>query len=161
VHQRPLSDADHRSSPAPPLDPRVLIGEAGRITGPELLGRVGRSTVRNWVAAGRVVRLAPGIFALPTAAGHWRVRTVAALQGRPAVAGHVTALAVWELIEHPPGPVHVTVDPLRSRRGSPGVVVHRAPGAFAERRRVDGLPVTAVERAVVDAWGIGRRLGPG
>jgi very-short-patch-repair endonuclease len=135
------------------LDPRRLIGEPGWITGPELLGRVSRSTVRNWVAAGRLVRLAPGIFALPAAAENWRVRAAVALHGRPAVASHVTALALWELIEHPSGPVHVTVDPLRSRRGSPGVVVHRAPEAYAERRRAVGLPVTAVERAVVDTWG--------
>ena len=54
------------------LDPRGLIGEAGWIAGPELLGRVSRSTVRNWVAAGRLVRVAPGVFALPGSAGSWR-----------------------------------------------------------------------------------------
>ena len=134
-------------------DPRQLIGEPGWITGPELLAHVSRSTVRNWVAAGRLVRLAPGVFVLPAAAGNWRVRAGAALQGRAAVASHVTALALWELIEHPPGPVHITVDPSQSRRGSPGVIVHRAPHAHAERRRAAGLPITAVERAVVDTWG--------
>jgi very-short-patch-repair endonuclease len=135
------------------LDPARLIGDPGWITGPALLVYVSRSTVGNWVAAGRLVRLAPGMFALPAAAGNWRVRAAAAVDRRPAVASHVTALAPWELIEHPPGPVHVTVDPLLSRRGSPGVVVHRAVDAYAERRRADGLPVTAVERAVVDTWG--------
>lgn len=137
------------------LDPRRLVGEAGWIAGSELSARVSRSTVRTWVASGRLVRLAPGVFALPTAAGSWRVRVAAALQGRAAVASHVTALALWELIEHPPGPVHITVDPSLSRRGSPGVVVHRAPDAYAERRRAAGLPITAVERAVVDTWGAG------
>ncbi len=134
-------------------DPRRLVGETGWITGPELLSRVSRSTVRNWVAADRLVRMAPGVFALPAAARDWRVRVAAALQGRPAVASHATALALWELIEHPPGPVHITVDPGRSGRGSPGVVVHRASDAYAERRRAEGLPVTTVERAVTDAWG--------
>ena len=33
------------------------------------------------------------------------------------------------------------------------MVVHRAPDAWSERRRVAGLPVTSVERAVVAAWG--------
>jgi very-short-patch-repair endonuclease len=47
--------------------------------------------------------------------------------------------------------VHVTVDPGRSGRGSDGVV-HRVADAYAERRRVGGIPVTSVERAVVDAW---------
>jgi very-short-patch-repair endonuclease len=32
------------------------------------------------------------------------------------------------------------------------VVVHRAEDAYAERRRVEGLPVSSAERAVVDAW---------
>ena len=43
--------------------------------------------------------------------------------GREAVASHATALALWDLVDHPPGPVHVTVDPGRSARGTPGVVV--------------------------------------
>jgi very-short-patch-repair endonuclease len=49
--------------------------------------------------------------------------------------------------------VQVTVDLTRSARGSAGVLVHRSNGIFAERRRVDGLAVTSVERSLVDAWG--------
>lgn len=93
------------------------------------------------------------MFALPEAAASWRVRVAAALAGREGVASSVTALALWELAAHPPGPVHVSVEPSRSGRGSPGVVLHRSPGAYADRRRVDGLAVSPVERAVVDAWG--------
>lgn len=84
------------------LDPRRLIGEVGWIAGPELLTRVSRSTVGNWVVAGTLVRLQPGVFALPDAAPRWQVRVAAALHGRAAVASHVTALALWELIEPPP-----------------------------------------------------------
>ncbi|WP_324277348.1 hypothetical protein [Blastococcus brunescens] len=36
---------------------------------PELLAHVSRSTLRNWVAAGKLVRLQPGVLALPGAAG--------------------------------------------------------------------------------------------
>ena len=133
-------------------DPRRLLGEAGWITGDELLDQVSRSTVRNWVAAGTLVRLRPGVFALPAAGSNWRVRLAAALHGREAVASHATALALWELMPHPPGPVHITVGARRSGRGSPGVVVHRTAGAYAERRRVEGLPVSSAGRAVVDAW---------
>jgi very-short-patch-repair endonuclease len=68
------------------------------------------------------------------------------------VASHVSALALWGLIEHPPGPVHVTVDLTKSARGSTGVTVHRSAGIDAERRRVAGLSVTSVERSLVDAW---------
>jgi very-short-patch-repair endonuclease len=133
-------------------DPRQLVGEAGWVPVAELLADVSRSTLRNWVAAGKLVRLRPGVLALPTAAGNWRTRVAAALHGREAVASSVTALALWDLMPHPPGPVHVTVDPRSSGRGSAGVVVHRAADAYTERRRVDGLPASSAERAVVDAW---------
>lgn len=133
-------------------DPRRLVGEAGWIAGDDLLAHVSRSTVRNWVAAGTLLRLRPGVFALPAAEANWRIRVAAALHGREAVASHATALALWELVPAPTGPVHISVDPGRSGRGSPGVVVHRAAGAFAERRLVDGMPVSSVERAVVDSW---------
>ncbi|SNS45847.1 Protein of unknown function [Geodermatophilus pulveris] len=116
----------------------------------ELLREVSRSTVRTWVATGRLTRLGPGVLALPAAAGDWRVRVAATSHGREAVASHTTALALWELAEHPPGPVHLTTGPSGSGRGSPGVVVHRATSAWEDRRRVDGLAVSAVERTVVD-----------
>jgi very-short-patch-repair endonuclease len=134
-------------------DPGRIVGETGWIPGSELLRAVSRSTARTWVASGRLVRLEPGVLALPDAAGDWRVRVAAALHGREAVASHTTALALWELADHPPGPVHLTAEPSRSGRGSPGMVVHRAAGTWGERRRVDGLAVSAVERAVVDTWG--------
>ena len=41
------------------------------------------------------------------------------------MASHATALALWDLVEHPPGPVHVTVDPAELPRHA-GVVVHRS-----------------------------------
>jgi very-short-patch-repair endonuclease len=134
-------------------DLRRLIGQAGWTTGTDLLARASPSSVERWVKSGLLVRLQPGIFALPAAAEDWRVRVAAAVHGREAVASHATALALWGLIDHPAGPVHISVNPGRSGRGSPGVLVHRAAGAYAERRRVEGLPVSAVERAVVDAWG--------
>jgi very-short-patch-repair endonuclease len=135
-------------------DPLRLIGEAGWTTGHELLAEVSRSTVERWVKGGLLVRLQPGIFALPAATNDWQVRVAAAVHGREAVASHATALALWGLIGHPAGPVHISVDRGRSGRGSPGVVVHRAADAYAERRRVEGLPVSSVERAIVDVWGV-------
>jgi len=134
-------------------DVAAVVGDAGWATTEELLRRVSPRTLGNWVAAGRLVRFRPGVCALPEAVGSWRTRLAAALAGREAVASSVTALALWELAEHPPDAVHVSVEPSRSARGSRGVLVHRSPGAYADRSRVDGLPVSPVERAVVDAWG--------
>ena len=134
-------------------DPGRLIGDAGWATVPELLVHVSRRTLTDWVAAGRLVRLRPGVLALPGTEADWRIRLAAALHGREAVASHVTALALWELAQHPPGHIHVTVGPRSSGRGPAGVLVHRSAGAWAERRRVDGLAVSSPERAVLEAWG--------
>ncbi|WP_198598012.1 DUF559 domain-containing protein [Blastococcus atacamensis] len=135
------------------FDVSAVVGPDGWVTVPELLERVSRRTAARWVADGRLVRLRPGVLALPSTAAHWRTRVAAALENREAVASHATALALWELAPHPPGPVHVTVEPGRSGRGPAGVVVHRAPVPVADRRRVDGLATTSVERSVVETWG--------
>lgn len=126
--------------------------ERGWITGPELLRTVSRSTVQNWVSAGVLVRLSPAVFALPASAGDWRVRAAAALHERDAVASHATALALWDLAEHPQGPIHLTVARGASSRGSPGVVVHRTAAPLVSMR-AGGLDVSPPARAVVDSWG--------
>jgi very-short-patch-repair endonuclease len=69
------------------------------------------------------------------------------------VVSHSSALALWELVPPLGGPIHLTVDPTRSARGSAGGVLHRAPDLAQVTRRVCGLPVTCVERAVIDTWG--------
>ena len=135
------------------IEVAAAVGEAGWITVPELLTRVSRRTVTSWVAEGKLVRVRPGVVALPAATHRWRARLAAALDGRLGVASHVTALALWELIEHPPGPVHVTVELTASGRGSTGVVLHRSDGILDRRRLVDGLAATSVERSIVDTWG--------
>lgn len=69
------------------------------------------------------------------------------------MASHATALSLWGLLPPAPGPVHVTVATGRSGRGSAGVVLHRSQELDDAIRRVDGLAVTCVERAIVDTWG--------
>lgn len=130
-----------------------LLGERGWITGPQLLGTVSRSTVGRWVATGALVRLSPAVFALPGAADDWRVRVAAALHGRDAVASHATALARWELAEHPLGAVHITVPRGSSTRGAPGVSLHRIDRLVA--MRAGSVDVSPPARAVVDTWGAG------
>jgi very-short-patch-repair endonuclease len=134
-------------------DVAAVVGPDGWITRTRLLERVSGRTIHLWLRSGRLVRLEAAVYATPAAAARWRVRLAAALEGREGVASHGTALALWELVAPQPGPLHITVEPGRSVRGSGGIVLHRAPGAYADRRRVDGLAVSPVERAVVDAWG--------
>jgi very-short-patch-repair endonuclease len=76
----------------------------------------------------------------------------AAVQATGGVVSHRSALALWELAP-PGGPIHVTVDFTRSGRGTPGVVLHRSRELRDTIRRVEGLPVSCPERAVVDSWG--------
>jgi very-short-patch-repair endonuclease len=141
------------------VDVGRVVGPSGWATRAELLQRVSSRTLHVWVRGGKLVRLAPGVYAVPGRATDWRVRVAAALQGREAVASHGTALALWELIDPPPGPIHLSVEVGRSVRGSEGVVLHRAPGAYADRRKACGIAVVPSERAIVQTWGRPGELG--
>jgi hypothetical protein len=135
-------------------DVAALVGPHGWCTWQHLTSRVDRKTVAAWVDAGRLVRLQPGIYAPPQTAADFRVRVDAATSALDGLASHGTALALWRLLHPTAGPVHVVVDSRRSGRGPAGVVLHRTTGLDDVRRRAEGLPVTAVERAIVDAWGL-------
>lgn len=132
----------------------ALIGPDGWITWEALLARIDRKTVSDWVAAGRLLRVQPGVYTVPSAALDRRVRLEAIAGATGGLISHRSALALWELVPWVDGPVHVTVDFARSGRGSAGVLLHRSRDLTDVARRVDGLPVTSVERAVVDAWGV-------
>lgn len=133
-------------------DVEGLIGPRGWTTWAQLTAQVSPTTVRSWVASGRLLRLGGGCYAVPGSTTDWRVRVAAAVRSREAVVSHATALALWGLVAPPAGPVHVTVAPGRSGRGVPGVVLHRVADVDWHVRPVGGLPVTSVERSVVDAW---------
>ena len=108
------------------LDVDAVMGPDGWVVRAQLLRRVSARTIQAWLDAGKLHRFRPGVYATPEAAKRWPVRVAAALDGREAVASHGTALALWNLVAPPPGPVHATVDVRRSVRGSPGLVLHRA-----------------------------------
>jgi very-short-patch-repair endonuclease len=133
-------------------DVDALVGPDGWTTRAALLRRVDRGTVDAWVASGRLVRWQPGVYATRSAAREWRTRVAAAACTKGAVVSHASALALWEVLAPPPGAVHLTVGGTRSGRGCAGVVLHRA-DLRDTLRRVEGIPVTCVERAVVDTWG--------
>jgi very-short-patch-repair endonuclease len=132
-------------------DVAALVGPDGWSTWEALTSRVDRKTVAAWVGRGRLQRIQPGVYALPSAAADWRLRVEAAVHACGGVASHRTALALWGLLP-PARPVHLTVAHQRSGRGTEGVVLHRTRALDECVRRVEGLPVTSVERAVVDAW---------
>lgn len=139
-------------------DVPTVVGPDGWSTWSQLTTRVDRKTVGEWTSSGKLVRVQPGVYVASGSAGRWRVHVEAAVRSRRGVASHATALALWGLVPPPPG-VDVTVSMGRSGRGSPGVRVHRSGDLEDAIRRVDGLPVTCVERALVDTWGAPGQLG--
>lgn len=134
-------------------DVDAVVGPDGWVTYERLTRRINRNTVTEWLRTGRLVRVDKGVYAPGPAAPGWRLRVAGAVRSRQAVASHATALALWGLVPAPEGPIHLSVGPGRSGRGTPGVVLHRAADVDWHIRRVGGLPVTSVERSLVDSWG--------
>jgi very-short-patch-repair endonuclease len=113
-----------------------------------------RRTIEGWIAAGRLHRLYLGVYAVGhrrlTTKGRWMAAVLAC--GPDAVLSHRAAVALWDLRPAPPAgaPVDVTV-PGRSRRGQKGIRVHNVRALHDDDRTVlDGIPVTAVHRALLD-----------
>jgi very-short-patch-repair endonuclease len=129
-----------------------VVGPDGWTTWESLTALVDRKTVARWVASGRLQRIQPGVYGLPAAAQDWRTRVEAAVHATGGVVSHRSALALWDLVPAG-GPIHLTVEHTRSGRGTRGVALHRSRELDETIRRVDGLPVSCVERAVVDTWG--------
>lgn len=143
-----------------------MLHDADDVVGPDgwaayvgLTTRVSPHTVRELLRSGRLIRVDKGVYVTARTGTDWRLRVEASLRSRQAVASHATALALWGLISPPGGPIHVSVRPGRSGRGTPGVVLHRGAGLDWHVRRVEGLPVTSVERSLIDAWGQPAEVG--
>jgi very-short-patch-repair endonuclease len=133
-------------------DVDAVVGPYGWATRAELIRRVHRGTVDAWVAQGKLIRLDDGVYATPRTAARWRAVAGALARTRGGVVSYSSALALWELVEPPRGPLHLTVAGSRSGRGSADVVLHRGSELHETVRRIEGIPVTCVERAVVDTW---------
>ncbi|MEH1126095.1 DUF559 domain-containing protein [Micromonospora sp. CPCC 206061] len=115
-------------------------------------------TLESARRAGELRRLLPGVYADTALADETRTRREAALRyidGRGALS-HTTALDVWRLHESEPAePIHVTVPVDVRLRPGRLVVVHRRAGFKIGPPHVvarEGLPVTRLERSLVDAW---------
>jgi predicted transcriptional regulator of viral defense system len=108
---------------------------------------VSGSAIARWVAAGRLHRVHPAVYAVGHSALSLDARLLAALHyaGPDPLLSHTTAGWVWSLIDAAPKRIHVTV-PGR-RRSLPAVRIHRSQAQAAGRR---GLPVTTVARTLLD-----------
>jgi predicted transcriptional regulator of viral defense system len=110
------------------------------------------TAVSKRAAAGRLHRVHRGVYAvghrvLP-ARGAWMAATLACGDG--AVLSHAAAAALWELRPSDGAVVDVTVPSAGARR-RPGLRIHRDPRLAADEvAHRHGVPVTRVERTLLD-----------
>lgn len=106
-----------------------------------------RRAVSRRVAAGRLHRVHPGVFAVGHPGIDARARAVAALKaaGPAALLSHLSAVALWDLGPWPEAP-HVT---LPSRRRLAGVVTHRT-RTMPTRVVRNGMRTTSAPQALLD-----------
>lgn len=108
--------------------------------------------IRGLVARGHLHRLHRSVYAVGhtrlTIRGRWMAAVLAC--GPEAVLSHRAAVALWDLRPIPSGAIDVTV-PGRTRAGRHGIRVHNVRRLDPEDRAiVDGIPVTALHRALLD-----------
>ncbi|MBB5870382.1 very-short-patch-repair endonuclease [Allocatelliglobosispora scoriae] len=134
----------------------LLQAHGGVIHRQDLLRHVGSATVQRAVARGDLLRVHPGVLALPEAADDRWARMQAALlyAGPGAVLSHLSALAVWGLADlvPPSEPVHLLV-PVDRRLRDTSLRVHRRSAEVATVVR-RGMPISRIEHALADSWGL-------
>ena len=118
---------------------------------------VGGPAIDHRLATGRLHRIRRGVYLV----GH-RVPPPFALEmaallscGSGAVLSHGTAAGIWRLIAYQAGSGEIDVTtPGRDPGAKPGICVHRTQALDGrDLRKVEGLPVTAPARTIVDLAG--------
>jgi len=115
---------------------------------------LGRGAVRHRAAVGRLHRLYPGVYAVGHRFLGREARALAAVMacGPGAVLSHASAAAHWDL--RPTDAAAVDVTGARSRKGVPGVRLHRPRSLDAQDATTHrGIPVTSVARTLLDVAG--------
>ncbi|MGW5555612.1 DUF559 domain-containing protein [Micromonospora sp. NPDC003944] len=155
------------------MDPRLqalLVRGHGLVTRRDMLRAAPAWTIQSAERAGRLVRLLPGVYGDATLIRHATAdrptlarvdrdvarRAVLAYADGRGVLSRLTALDVWGLRRQPASePVHLDVPRGSGLRDRPHLVVaHRSDLVIAPPQVVTrgGLPVTRLDRALVDSW---------
>jgi Transcriptional regulator, AbiEi antitoxin/Protein of unknown function (DUF559) len=108
------------------------------------------AAIRRRVALGYLHRVHTGVYAVGhpalTREGRWMAAVIACGQG--AVLSHLDAAVLWGFYERKGPRVHVTV---KSHRSVEGLILHRTRRLDPDEMTTkDGIPVTTVERTIVD-----------
>jgi very-short-patch-repair endonuclease len=115
------------------------------------VGITGSALTRR-VAAGRLVRLYRGVFAVGHVPHTRESRWIAAVMacGRGSVLSHLDAAALWRIYDTKGVAIHVTTTGWAGR-SLPGIHAHRARTLDpADVTVKDGIPVTTVARTLID-----------
>jgi very-short-patch-repair endonuclease len=118
-----------------------------------------RHAIEGLIRRGQLHPIHHGVYAVGhtrlTVKGRWMAAVLAG--GPDAVLSHRAATALWELRPGSSGRIDVTV-PGRKRRGCRGIRLHNVRRLHPEDRDVvDGIPVTAVHRTLLDYAEIAQR----
>jgi hypothetical protein len=115
--------------------------------------------VSRRLAAGRWVRVGPGVYGLPGHPGGFRRRLMALVlvAGHGAVVSHEAAAWLHGLAGWPPRRAVVTVAHPRHTRSPLGVVHQLCDHEVVPHTVVDGIPVTTVARTFMDLAALRRR----
>lgn len=116
-----------------------------------------RDQIQGLIERGYLHPIHRGVYAVGharlTLKGRWMAAVLAG--GPEAVLSHRAAAALWELRPTPSGRVDVTVR--ASRRGRRGIRFHKSQLHPEDYTVVDGIPVTALHRTLLDYAEIARR----
>jgi hypothetical protein len=134
---------------------RIASRQAGVVTRAQLTDAgVSRHVLRRRLQAERLVPAGCSVYVIGGVPSSWKRAALAACLdlGSEAVLSHRSAAAVWKLSLATGEVIDVTVPYSHSaRRSSPNVNVRRSRLlTAADRAVVRGLPVTSVERTIVD-----------
>jgi very-short-patch-repair endonuclease len=114
---------------------------------------VGPSAIDRRLRNGKLVRIHDGVYGLPhTGDVPLSAETAALLAGgEGAMLSHHSAATLWKLRPGQARPIHVTIPVDRGRPAPHGVTLHRSRILIpADIRLLDGLPVTAPARTLLD-----------
>jgi hypothetical protein len=109
----------------------------------------GRSSAAKAHQVGRLRRVYRGVYAVGHEVLGWHGWCMAAvLAAQPAVASHLSAGYLWDLLRYRPETSHVTTP--TNRRQRPGFRVHRAVLGETDMTAIDRIPVTSLARTKLD-----------
>jgi very-short-patch-repair endonuclease len=146
--------AEVRSKLLPAAAARIASRQHGRVAREQLLAAGARSAaISRALGKGWLSRVHQGVYAVAgtpdTREAAWMGAVLAG--GRGALLGERSACELWGIAAPIEGPVHVMVATGGRRR--PGIRFHRCPDLAQHRDECRSIPVTSVERSLLDYAG--------